>query len=285
LAKVQATKEWAMGVPGAQSITVGDIDIRTSIKGKGTPLLMMNGLGGSLGVLAPLQDALPDFRTIVFDPPGVGRSTPLKFPMRLPAHADYVAKFLDALGFDQVDLFGVSWGGALAQEFTHRHGDRVRRLVLTSTTPGPGLIASPDVYWAFFDVSPRDAKAYKEKVAPTLFGGKARHDAEALFETGVFGHLTKKTTSAYYFQMAAATGWTSLPYLWTLKHQTLILTGDDDPLVRPYNSRLIRLLKPNSELKILAGEGHFMIVSSAIELADHIREFLNRGPEKQRIAA
>ena len=51
------------------------------------------------------------------------------------------------------------------------------------------------------------------------------------------------------------------------------------------STQLIHLLKPNSELKILEGEGHFMIVSSAIELADHIREFLNRGPEKLRLAA
>ena len=157
--------------------------------------------------------------------------------------------------------------------------------MLTSTTPGPGLVASPQVYFAFFDVRPRDASAYKEQVAPTLFGGKARSDTEALFETGVFRHLARKTTSAYYFQMASAAGWSSLRYLWSLKQETLILTGDDDPLVRPYNSRLIHRLMPNSELKILEGEGHFMIVSSANELADHIREFLMRPSQAMLKAA
>lgn len=273
-----------MGIAGAQSVKVGDVEMRVSIRGSGPPVLMMNGLGGSLGVLEPLQDALPDFRTIVFDPLGVGKSTPLKRPMRLRSHADHVAKLLDTLELDRIDLFGVSWGGALAQEFAYRHGDRVRRLVLTSTTPGPGFLTTPEVYFAFFDIRPRDAQTYKDHVAPVLFGGKARHDAEGLFGTGVFRHLTRKNTSAYYFQMASAIGWSSLRYLATLRQPTLLLTGDDDPLIRPYNARLIDRLLPNSELRFIEGEGHFMIVSSAGELAGYIREFLNRGADERQRA-
>lgn len=266
-----------MGVPGARSIKVGNIELRTSVRGDGPPLLMMNGLGASLGVLEPLQTALPDFRTIAYDPAGVGKSSALTLPVRLPRHADHAARLLDTLGIDQVDLFGVSWGGALAQEFAFRHSDRVRRLVLTSTTSGPGLLISPKVLLAFFDPRKRDSHSYREKTAPTLFGGptRHRHKAEELFETGVFRHLARKSSSPYYFQMAAAVGWSSLRYLWSIKQPTLILTGDDDPLVRPYNSRLIHRLMPNSRLQVIKDEGHFMIVSSAPLLAGLIREFLN----------
>ncbi len=263
-----------MGVKGAVSINVGDIELRTSIRGEGPPLLMMNGLGGSLGVLEPLQNELLDFQTISFDPAGVGKSSPLTFPIRLPAHADYAARLLDTLEIDKVDLFGVSWGGALAQEFTYRHSDRVRRLVLTSTTAGPGILITPEVLLAFFDPRKRDSNTYMEKTAPTLFGGPARDNAKKLMETGIFQHLAKKNSTSYYYQMAAAVGWSSLRYLWSIKQPTLVLTGDDDPLVRPYNSRIISWLLPNSELKVIEGEGHFMIVSSAAILAEAIRNFL-----------
>src|SRR2546423_12027055 len=55
--------------------------------------------------------------------------------------AGTVARLLDRLGLERVDVLGVSWGGALAQELARPHPDRVRRLVLAATSPG--LIAVP----------------------------------------------------------------------------------------------------------------------------------------------
>jgi poly(3-hydroxyoctanoate) depolymerase len=47
---------------------------------------------------------------------------------------------LDQLGYDSVDVLGVSWGGALAQQFAHRHRDRCRRLILVSTRTGAIMV-------------------------------------------------------------------------------------------------------------------------------------------------
>jgi len=264
-----------MGVSGGTLIDVGGLQISARIKGSGPPLLMMNGIGASLGFLRPLQDKLRDFKTICYDPVGVGKSSPLKFPLRLRRHADHALGLLDALNIEQIDLFGVSWGGALAQEFTYRHGDRVRRLVLASTTAGPGVLVSPSVLLASMDSRPRDSLAYLKTSGAKMFGGSLRTDAEALHGSGIFEHLAPKNSSVYYFQMAAAAGWSGLRYLAVMKQPTLILTGDDDPLVRPYNSRLLKWIIPNSRLQVIKGEGHFMVVSSADKIANHIRSFLS----------
>ena len=96
-------------------LTIEDIQVNVSICGQGSPLLLLNGLGGLIRTFDALRDGLADYTTITLDVPGVGDSQMPHWPMRLPRHADLIAEMLKQLGFDQVDVFGVSWGGARAR--------------------------------------------------------------------------------------------------------------------------------------------------------------------------
>jgi hypothetical protein len=49
-------------------------------------------------------------------------------------------------------------------------------------------------------------------------------------------------TALYLYQLLARAGWTSLPWLWSLQQPTLVLSGSDDPLVRPINGRILAAL-------------------------------------------
>ena len=69
------------------------------------------------------------------------------------------------------------------------------------------------------------------------------------------------------------TGWTSLPWLWTLKQPTLILAGSDDPIVPPINARVMARLMPNARLEIL-DDGHLFFVTRPTETAAIIEKFL-----------
>jgi pimeloyl-ACP methyl ester carboxylesterase len=72
------------------------------------------------------------------------------WPRRIPGIARLVVRLLDLLGYDQVDVLGVSLGGAVAQQLAHIAPRRVRRLVLAATTPGLGGIpGNPSVMLAF----------------------------------------------------------------------------------------------------------------------------------------
>lgn len=122
-----------------QRLIVKGLQLNVSICGQGSPLLLLNGLGGLILTFDPLRDELDDFMTITLDVPGVGKSQMPRWPIRLPSHADVIAEMLKQLGIDQVDVFGVSWGGALAQEFALRYPNMVRRLILAATSPGPVL--------------------------------------------------------------------------------------------------------------------------------------------------
>ena len=104
------------------------------------------GIGGNIEMWEPFERALDGsgLQTITFDAPGVGESTSWRLPRRMGGLARTVDHLVGALGYEAVDVLGVSFGGALAQQLVRQSPDRVRRLVLAATAPGvPGLGGRP----------------------------------------------------------------------------------------------------------------------------------------------
>ena len=85
--------------------------------------------------------------------------------------------------------------------------------------------------------------------------------------------LPAGSARGYLYQLAAGAGWTSLPFLPLLRQRTLILSGDDDPLIPVVNASLMHLLIPHSQLHIYPG-GHLSLVAEADQLAPVIDRFL-----------
>ena len=79
----------------------------------------------------------------------------------------------------------------------------------------------------------------------------------------------------YLYQLAAGAGWTSVPFLPLVVQPTLILSGDDDPIIPLANARIMHRLIPDSTLHVFEG-GHLGLVTEAPELAPVIAEFLAR---------
>jgi pimeloyl-ACP methyl ester carboxylesterase len=133
-----------------EAIDVDGVRLRVAVRGTGQPLLLLTGIGGNLGMWGPFEDALdPDvIRTITVDAPGTGGSTEYCVPRRMHGLARTMDRMLDALGYDSVDLLGVSFGGVLAQQLAHQAPHRIRRLVLAATGPGLGGVpADPGSCW------------------------------------------------------------------------------------------------------------------------------------------
>ncbi len=259
-----------------RTILVRGQRLRVAIrKGDGTrtPLLLMNGIGVNLEVLQPFVDALaPAIEVIRFDVPGTGGSPAPQIPYRFSVLARLVIKMLDQLGYQQVDALGVSWGGALAQQFAFQYPARCRRLILVST--GTGALMVPGNPSALAKIAtPRRYQdpVYMEQNAGEIYGGKVRTQPELAHEFARTARLG--SVLGYFYQMLGAVGWTSIPWLHTLRQPTLILHGDDDPLVPLVNAKIMQRLIPRAKLYIFH-DGHLGLGTSAQDLAQVVDQFL-----------
>ena len=265
-------------------LAVGGRTIRVSVR-EGTaswpPLLLCNGIGASLELFQPFVDALDPRRPVIrFDMPGIGGSPAPVVPYHLATLPSLLAGLLDQLGYPQADVLGISWGGGLAQQFALSRPDRVRRLVLVAT--GPGSLMVPGRPWVLLRMlTPRRHRdpGYAARVAGELYGGSARKDP-ALARDLLHATTRLGPARGYYYQLIASLGWTSLPWLPKLRPPTLILAGDDDPIIPAVNGRIMHWLIPRSRLHIYHG-GHLELATDPERLAATVEAFLNadRTPE------
>lgn len=248
------------------------VDVRPGAPGR-PPLLLVMGLGGHLAMWAPLREELDGYGigTIAFDAPGTGGSPAYRWPRRARGVAATIERLLDALGHQSVDVLGVSLGGGLAQQLAHQAPDRVRRLALAATSTGS--VSVPGNPAALLPLlSPRryhDADHYRA-IAQQVFGGRAG-------EPGV--RLARPPSwSGYLAQLYVTAGWTSLPWLHTLRMPTLVLAGDDDPIVPVVNGRILAALIPGARLEVLPGAGHLFVAEEATAVARLLDGFLAPDP-------
>jgi poly(3-hydroxyalkanoate) depolymerase len=237
------------------------------------PLLLFNGIGANIELVAPFLDALAGAEAIVFDVPGVGGSPSPWLPYRPSTLARLSAQLLDKLGHEQVDVLGVSWGGALAQQFAFQQGKRCRRLVLAATSPGH-LMVPGKLTVLLKMATPRRYKDpdYMTRIAGDIYGGAFRGSPELVGKH--LRHVRWSSDYGYYLQLVACFGWTSLPWLRLLAQPTLVMAGTDDPLVPVVNGRILASLIPDARL-VTIDDGHMFLVTSAREAAATISGFLS----------
>jgi len=253
-----------------QALCVG----RRSGDGNRPPLLLFNGIGGNIDLLSPLADVLSRRELIVFDVPGVGGSPLPRYPYRMSTIAHLGARVLTHYGHDRADVLGVSWGGGVAQEFARKNPQRCRRLILCATATGSLMVpASPAVLWKMATPRRYMDKDYARRIAGDIYGGEFRGNP-GLGST-VYKNVRWQSELGYYLQIAAGLGWTSVHWLNRLSQPTLIMAGEDDPLIPLANARLMHFLIPHSTLKTFDC-GHLFLLTRAKESARAIADFLDR---------
>lgn len=235
------------------------------------PLLMFNGIGQSLEVFEPLIEELHDISIVTLDIPGAGLSDSPVLPWRFRQYAKLAAKLLDHLNYERVHVFGVSWGGGLAQQFAHQFPERLENLILAAAPPGHLMVpGNPFAYLRMFNLRRFWDKTYMRRIAPIIYGGDLRDSTVAAEKLVDRQH--SPSAIGYVYQVLAMCGWSSLPFLSTLRQPTLILQGRDDPLLPNMNARLLARLIPNNRLEFIDC-GHLFIVTRPQATAQKIREF------------
>lgn len=271
-----------------RTIVVRGIQVRVSLRrGRGRfaaepPLLLCNGIGASFEVLQPLVDSLDEDRAVIrFDVPGVGGSPAPSYPYIFATLAPWVSALVAKLGYCEFDVLGLSWGGGLAQQLAVQCGRRVRRLVLAATGTGSLMVpAHPRVLAKM--VTPRRHRdpAYAQSIAAQIYGGSMRTSPEAGMQL-LHSATRAGTRRGYFYQLAAGAGWSSLPFLWMVRQPTLLLAGDDDPIIPLINAKVMARLIPSARLHVYSG-GHLGILTESDRLGGIVEDFLCAGPTNSR---
>ncbi|QGZ58090.1 poly(3-hydroxyalkanoate) depolymerase [Paraburkholderia acidiphila] len=239
------------------------------------PLLLFNGIGANLELVEPFVEALEDITVIVFDVPGVGGSPAPLIPYRFSTLAVLSDKLLTRLGYaGPVDVLGVSWGGALAQQFAHLYPRRCRRLILAATSPGVIMVPARLSVLSKL-VGPRryTDPAYLKQVGAEIYGGAYRRDASLLEAHS--RHIQAPRGRGYLYQLLAASGWTSLPWLGALRQKTLVMHGNDDPIVPLTNAKILAARIRDASLHVI-DDGHLFLITRAKEIAPLVKTFLEQ---------
>ena len=256
--------------------TIHVIDgLRTRIRvgGEGPPLLLIGGLWSQVQMWDDVLPFLTGFRTIRFDPPGIGATDMPALPYSVRHLARFASRVLETVGVDRVHVMGVSLGGVVAQELARSFPQRVDRLVLVSTGPGNiGVPGRPDILIRFARPKAYADRQTLEHDAGRLFGGRLRQQPELVHQWQLRPPADLK---AWLYRLAGTAGWSSLPWLHRLSNQTLVLHGDDDPVVPLANARLIAYLVPRARLHVVRGGGHLLLLDSTPDVLPVITGFLS----------
>lgn len=248
------------------------------------PILFFNGIGANIEAVAPLAEQLPERGFVMFDMPGTGESPDPTVPYN-PFTMSWTAKqILEQLEIDEIDVMGVSWGGAMAQHFALQYPKTTRRLVLVATTAGmlmvPGnpaaltKMANPRRY-----IDPN----FMNEHFQTLYGGIDRDGAEHQKDSHI-GRLKPPSPRGYFYQLLAMLGWTSLPALPFLGKETLVMMGDEDQIVPLINGRILASAIPNAQLEVFRGGGHLFLLTHAEEAVASLRKFLDAPATEAELA-
>jgi len=265
-----------MSKPRVEFVEVDGVKLRVATQSGNAgrpPVLLFNGIGANLELCFPFMEAMPEREIVIFDVPGIGRSEMSWRPRRFSGLALLANKLLDRQGYRQVDVIGVSWGGALAQQFARQYPQRCRRLVLAATSPGVVMVPGRPSALSKM-ITPRRylSPTYMQKAAGDIYGGEARKNPKLI--AAHVARVIPPQFMGYVFQLFAGMGWTSIHWLHRVRQPTLVMAGADDPLVPPVNARIIAFLLPNNRLHIVPGGGHLFMLYSLDKVVPVIRSFL-----------
>jgi poly(3-hydroxyalkanoate) depolymerase len=259
------------------TVRIGTQRLRVAIGGAPDAertLLLFNGIGASVETMAPFIARFSHTRVVTFDAPGVGESPAPWLPYRPRDIARLGADLLTHLGVKRAHVFGVSWGGAVAQEFAINHPRRCSTLTLAATCAG--MVMVPGRLQVLLKMlSPRRYvdPAYLMRIGGDLYGGELRFETELLQLHAQ--SMRSPSWHGYFYQLLATAGWTSWPWLKRVQAPALVMMGSDDPIVPPVNGRIIAAGLPQATLETVDC-GHLFVLTRAAQTARRVERFMDQ---------
>jgi pimeloyl-ACP methyl ester carboxylesterase len=257
-----------------------DIEINYVKKGKGEPLVLLQGWATTLdGWTFQIPFFRRNMMVIALDNRGIGGSSRPNYPYTMDMFVDETKALLDSLGIKQkIHLCGISMGGMIAQNFVLKHPDMVKTLILLSTTPyyrEENAQPITEEYRAIMlDLDLEEG--FKRKL-DLMFSESfiRRVNEEEVLRNALFDTLMVKSASNATWQDLENRGAALLNHdtrdnLQKITQPTLIMHGTEDKFIPVEDAHLLDEKIPNSKLITLEGFGHGSLLVEDAERVNNL---------------
>ena len=221
-----------------------------------------------------------DRDVIVFDYPGIGRSTGTTADSVDELALDCI-ELLRALNLTTVDILGVSPGGMVAQQIASTHPELVRRIILCGTGPRGGENMT-FTELSIDELSDPEGLLLYSFFTPSDTGQAAGREYLARLASRAADRDTPVSMSSAAAQLRTIRQWGEIPnsgryaMLEAIAHPTLIVYGNHDIGVDPINATILGLRLPDTVLLMLPDSSHGAQSQWAELFLANARWFLNR---------
>jgi pimeloyl-ACP methyl ester carboxylesterase len=269
-----------------RTITAGGIEFAYRELGhdnSGTPVVFLVHLAAVMDNWDPrLVDGFAaKHRVVVFDNRGVGASSGSP-ASSMEQMAEDAITFIKAMGFEQVDLFGFSMGGMIAQEIALMEPRLVRKMIIAGSGPAGGVGISKVARVTYLDLvrgwlSRQDPKQFLF-FTRTLSGIRAGKEFLARLQERSENRDKEITIRALQAQLKALRSWGSKEPvdLARVYQPVLVANGDSDRMVPSSNTYDLARRLPNSELIVYPDSGHGAVFQFHADFVPKALEFLAR---------
>lgn len=230
---------------------------------KAVPIVLFNHLTSNLDNADPrIMDALAAHHEVIsFDYRGVG-GTSGKDAKSIQDMAKDSLAFIEALGYEKVDIFAFSMGGFIIQEVMEIKPNLVRKLILAGTGPRGGKGISDVVKLTYWDIVKGiftfvDPKFYLFFTSTKNGKSAARQFLSRIKERTVNRDTPVKVRSLR-AQLNAIAKWghEQPANLSRFTLPVLVINGDNDRMVPTPNSYDLAKRFPNAQLHIYEEAAH-----------------------------
>lgn len=255
---------------------VNGIRIYYEIRGNGSPVVLIGGLGSQISSWAtqvPLYSKY--FTVIAFDNRGAGLSDKPDHSYTIEDMADDTAGLLDSLGIESASFVGKSMGGMIAQWLGVKYPNRANKLVLGCTSA-----SRDDVGNEILRIGREIATKVGLKTVwlTALFLGYTREYIEknlaSIKESLALVTENDEAVNGYIGQSLACEKHNARDLLHNIKCPTLVLLGETDQIASPKKSRELAELIPGAILREFSGVGHGFWRERQVEVDEVVLDFL-----------
>jgi pimeloyl-ACP methyl ester carboxylesterase len=263
-------------------VKIKDIEIAYDVEGSGEPVIL---IGGYTMVKESwrlqVEELMNDFKVITFDNRGAGETSVPTESFTIADMAADTVGLMDAIGIDSARIFGVSMGGLIAQILALDYSDRVKKVALGCTTHGGRHAVQPekevmDALAKASDTTISAEEGIRMRV-PIVFSERfIREESERLEEFIQSSVQFMPTPDGAAGQMGALNVFNVKRRLGEIQCPVLVITGSDDRMMPPENSKLLHEGIEGSELYMVDGAGHSFFFEKADEVNRALINFFNK---------